>query len=103
MFVWVCHRVTGVLLILLLGLKFFTGFFLMTKETKPDWAIVLHTNPLSDVLLILCVAFHAIYGLRTIFLDMGWRRENLLFWLSTLLASMVTLVLIVLYFSKGQG
>ena len=52
MFVWVFHRVSGLLLIALLGIKFFTSFFLMTKDQKPDWALVLHTNPLTDTLLI---------------------------------------------------
>ncbi|OHB78545.1 MAG: hypothetical protein A2W31_07550 [Planctomycetes bacterium RBG_16_64_10] len=103
MFIWICHRVTGLFLILLLGLKVGTAFFLMTKEAKPDWAIVLHTNPFSDVLLIVCVVFHAIYGLRTIFLDLGWRRENLLFWLATLLGVMLSLFLIAVYFGQGQG
>ena len=36
MFIWVFHRVSGLLLIFLLGVKFFTSFFLMTKEQKPD-------------------------------------------------------------------
>ena len=38
MFIWVFHRVTGLLLIVLLAVKFLTSFFLMTKTQKPDWA-----------------------------------------------------------------
>src|SRR4030042_3972577 len=44
MFVWIVHRVTGLLLIGLLAVKFVTAFFLMTKAEKPDWALLLHTR-----------------------------------------------------------
>ncbi len=62
MFVWVFHRVTGLLLIVLLSFKFLTSFFLMTKDKKPDWALVLHTNPLIDCLLIVSVVSTASMG-----------------------------------------
>jgi len=101
MFVWVFHRITGILLVVLLGLKFATSFFLMTKEQKPDWALVLHTNPLSDTLLIIAVVFHALYGLRTVVIDMGLRREKLLFWLFTILGVILTGALIFVYFTRN--
>jgi len=101
MFVWVFHRITGILLIVLLGLKFATSFFLMTKEQKPDWALVLHTNPLSDTLLIIAVVFHALYGLRTVVIDMGVRREKLLFWVFTILGIILAGALLVVYFTRN--
>ncbi len=60
MFVWIVHRVTGLLLIGLLAVKFVTGFFLMTKAEKPDWALLLHTNPLTDTFLIIAGVYHAV-------------------------------------------
>lgn len=101
MFIWVFHRVSGIVLIVLLGIKFLTSFFLMTKEQKPDWALVLHTNPLSDTLLIVAVVFHALYGLRTVIIDMGVRREKLLFWIFTLLGIVVTGALLLVYFTRN--
>lgn len=101
MFVWVFHRISGLLLILLLSIKFITSFFLMTKEQKPDWALVLHTNPFIDVLLILSVVAHAFYGLRTVIIDLGLRKEKLLFWISTLLIIAVSAFLLFIYFTRN--
>lgn len=101
MFVWVFHRISGLLLILLLGIKFITAFFLMTKGQKPDWALVLHTNPIVDVLLIVGVVSHALYGLRTIIVDLGLRKEKLLFWIFTLLIVLFSAFLLVIYFTRN--
>ena len=100
MFVWVFHRISGILLIVLLALKFLTAFFLMTKGEKPDWALILHTNPLTDTLLIISGVYHAFYGIRTIIIDMGLRQEKMLFRLITLLSTAVSAVLLILYFTR---
>lgn len=101
MFVWVFHRLSGLLLIVLLAFKFLTSFFLMTKDQKPDWALVLHTNPLIDTLLIVLVVFHALYGLRTVIMDMGARREKLLFWVFTGLGVVFSAALLAVYFTRN--
>ncbi len=101
MFVWVFHRLSGLLLIVLLAFKFLTSFFLMTKDQKPDWALVLHTNPLIDTLLIVLVVFHAFYGLRTVIMDMGARREKLLFWVFTILGVLFSAGLLIIYFTRN--
>ena len=101
MFIWVFHRISGLLLILLIGIKLLTSFFLMTKEQKPDWALVLHTNPFIDTLLIISVVFHALYGLRTVAIDLGLRKEKLLFWVSTLLSLVLSGLLLALYFTRN--
>jgi len=101
MFVWVFHRISGLLLIVLLVIKFLTSFFLMTKAQKPDWALLLHTNPLTDTLLIISGVYHAFYGLRTIIIDLGLRKEKLLFWIFTVLATFVTTALLILYFTRN--
>jgi succinate dehydrogenase/fumarate reductase cytochrome b subunit len=101
MFIWVFHRVSGLLLILLLGVKFLTSFFLMTKEQKPDWALVLHTNPFTDTLLIILIVFHALYGLRTVIIDLGVRKEKLLFWVFTLLSIILSVALLTVYFTRN--
>ena len=101
MFIWVFHRISGLLLILLMGVKFLTSFFLMTKAQKPDWALVLHTNPFTDSLLIILVVFHALYGLRTVIIDLGMRKEKLLFWVFTLLSIILSAALLIVYFTRN--
>ena len=101
MFIWIVHRITGLLLILLLGVKFLTSFFLMTKAQKPDWALVLHTNHLSDTFLIVSGVYHALYGLRTVIIDLGVRREKLLFWVFTSLGTAVCAILLFIYYTRN--
>ena len=101
MFIWVFHRVTGLLLIGLLAVKFLTSFFLMPKAQKPDWALLLHTNPLTDTFLIVAGVYHAFYGLRTIVIDLGVRKEKALFWIFTSLGTLVTAALLVIYYTRN--
>ena len=101
MFIWVFHRISGLLLIVLLSIKFVTSFFLMTKGQKPDWALVLHTNPFTDTFLIISIVFHAFYGLRTVIIDLGLKKEKLLFWIFTLLSLGMSVVLLIVYFTRN--
>jgi succinate dehydrogenase/fumarate reductase cytochrome b subunit len=73
----------------------------MTKEQKPDWALVLHTNPFIDTFLIVFVVYHAFYGLRTVIMDLGMRKEKLLFWVFTLLGGVVSALLLIVYFTRN--
>jgi len=82
MFVWVFHRITGLLLIALLGLKFLTSFFLMTKDKKPDWALVLHTNDLTDILSSSLWFFMPVRAADCDY-RYGVRKEKLFFWVFT--------------------
>jgi succinate dehydrogenase/fumarate reductase cytochrome b subunit len=101
MFVWVFHRVSGLLLILLLSVKFLTSFFLMTKNQKPDWALLLHTNPLTDTILIVAGVYHALYGLRTVIIDLGVRKEKTLFWIFTALGTVLCAGLLIIYYTRN--
>jgi len=97
MFIWLFHRISGVSLIILIGIKILTSYFLFTKDKKPDWALSLHRQPVLDVLLLLLFTFHSIYGLRTIIIDFGYRKEKQLFWLSNVVASIISAALIYIY------
>lgn len=99
MFIWLFHRISGVALIILFGLKLLTSFFLFTKDKKPDWALSLHRHPVIDVLILILFTFHSIYGLRTIAIDFGYKNEKRLFWISNLTAAVISLILIYFYFS----
>ncbi|PIU44613.1 MAG: hypothetical protein COS95_08065 [Ignavibacteriales bacterium CG07_land_8_20_14_0_80_59_12] len=97
MFIWLFHRISGVTLIVLIGIKIFTSFFLFTKDVKPDWALSLHRHPLLDILIVILFTFHSLYGLRTIAIDLGYRKEKQLFWAANIAAAVISVVLISLY------
>ncbi|MCX5832526.1 MAG: hypothetical protein NT140_11700 [Deltaproteobacteria bacterium] len=98
MFIWLFHRISGASLIILIGIKIFTSYFLFTKDKKPDWALSLHRHPVLDVLILVLFVFHSIYGLRTIVIDLGYRKEKQLFILSNVVATIIAAVLIFFYF-----
>jgi succinate dehydrogenase/fumarate reductase cytochrome b subunit len=103
MFIWLFHRISGVTLIVLFGIKILTSYFLFTKDQKPDWALSLHRHPVLDVLILILFTFHSIYGLRTIVIDFGYRKEKLLFWVANGAATVVSVALLVLYFRFSQA
>ncbi len=94
MFIWLFHRISGATLIVLIGIKILTGYFLLPKDNRPDWALSLHRNPVIDVLILILFTFHSIYGIRTIIIDFGYRKEKQLFWVSNIAAAAVSAVLI---------
>lgn len=101
MFVWVFHRISGVLLIFLLSFQLFTGFF-QARSGSSNTALVetfagLHKNPALNGLLVFLVIFHALYGVRTILMDLGVRREKLLFWVCTILGLVLFVVFLALF------
>jgi succinate dehydrogenase/fumarate reductase cytochrome b subunit len=98
MFIWLFHRISGVTLIVLFGIKILTSFFLFTKDQKPDWALSLHRHPVLDILILLLFTFHSLYGLRTVAIDLGYRKEKQLFWVANVAAALISVALIVFYF-----
>ena len=97
MFIWLFHRISGVSLVLLIGIKILTSYFLFTKDKKPDWALSLHRQPVLDVLILMLFTFHSIYGLRTVLIDLGYKKEKQLFLLANVLASVIAAALVYLY------
>jgi succinate dehydrogenase/fumarate reductase cytochrome b subunit len=98
MFIWLFHRISGAILIALIAIKTLTGFWLLPKEHRPDWALSLHRHPVIDILILILFTFHSVYGIRTIIIDLGFRREKLLFWISNITAAIISIILIGLYF-----
>jgi len=103
MFIWLFHRISGVTLIILFGIKILTSYFLFTKDQKPDWALSLHRNPVLDILILVLFTFHSLYGLRTVAIDLGYRKEKLLFWVANIAATVISLALIILYVRFSQA
>jgi succinate dehydrogenase/fumarate reductase cytochrome b subunit len=94
MFIWLFHRLSGLTLVVLIGIKILTGFYLLPKDNRPDWALSLHRHPVIDVLIVVLFTFHSIYGIRTIIIDLGFRKEEFLFWSSNIIAAIISAVLI---------
>ncbi|MGA2781023.1 MAG: hypothetical protein ABSF13_03795 [Smithella sp.] len=94
MFIWLFHRISGATLIVLIGIKIITGYFLLPKDNRPDWALSLHRHPVIDILILILFTFHSIYGIRTIIIDFGYRKEKQLFWISNIAAAAVSAILI---------
>jgi succinate dehydrogenase cytochrome b556 subunit len=94
MFIWLFHRISGATLIVLIGIKILTGYFLLPKDNRPDWALSLHRHPVIDVLILILFTFHSIYGIRTIIIDFGYRKEKQLLWISNIAAAAVSAILI---------
>ena len=101
MFVWMFHRISGVALIFLMAFQLLTGFFQASTanselvKTMAD----LHRHALLNCLIVFLVLFHALYGVRTILLDLGVGREKLLFWICTSLGSVLFAVFLALFFT----
>ena len=102
MFVWIFHRISGVLLIVLLGFQLLTGFLQAgaAQGESLKVASAMHRHAALNCLLVFLVIFHGLYGLRTILLDLGMRRERLLFWSFTLLGTAGYTAFLVYYFTR---
>lgn len=101
MFVWLFHRLSGALLIGLLSVQLFTGFF-QASSSNLAWVKTiaeLHRHMALNCLLVFCVIFHGLYGVRTIALDLGMKQERLLFWISTILGSVLFGAFLIVYLS----
>jgi len=98
-FVWVFHRVSGVALIFLIGFQLFTGFFQASAASSESIRIMagLHKHAAVNCLTVFLFVFHALYGVRTILLDLGLRREKLLFWVCTVAGCVLCLAFSVVF------
>ena len=99
MFVWVFHRISGVLLIFLLALQIVSGFS-KASPSMVEWIKTvgsLHEHALLNCLTVFLLIFHALYGLRTILMDLGLKAEKRLFWGFSILGAVLCVVFLVLF------
>jgi len=85
---WVLHRLTGLVLAVLVPLRLYCAF---AQEQRVPGESILSSFPacttVLDRLLIFFFLFHAAYGVRLILLDLGVKWERILFWAATFLAA----------------
>jgi len=98
-FVWIFHRISGVLLIFLMVFQLATGFFQasFTDPALTKTMAELHKDRAVNCVLVFLFVFHGLYGVRTILIDAGLRREKLLFWVCTMLGLVLFLAFLVSY------
>jgi len=70
MWAWVLHRVTGLALVLLVGIHVFASFFM--QQTGSDFATslnIIYESWIFQILVVFIVIFHGLNGLRISILD----------------------------------
>lgn len=100
MFVWLFHRVSGVALLVLMALKIITGLA-TAGRLGPQMQNSLglwHQARVLDIPLLFFFLYHGLYGVRTMLLDLGVGREKTVFWLATVSASVVFLIVGFLFY-----
>jgi len=50
-----------------------------------------------DILILILFTFHSLYGLRTIVVDLGYRKEKRLVWAANVAGAVISVLLICLY------
>lgn len=105
MFVWVFHRVSGVLLIFLIAFQVVTGLFQASTSNSEAVKTVadLHRHGTLNCLLVFFFIFHALYGLRTIALDLGATRENLILWICNILGLVLFAAFLVFFLTAVRA
>jgi succinate dehydrogenase/fumarate reductase cytochrome b subunit len=90
MFPYYFIRFSGPLLLILVGIKIFSGYSSVGKIRGISWLSDLHFNKTLDLFLIFFFIFHALYGLRLFLIDFGMvEREKLLFWIFSIMAAAI--------------
>lgn len=91
MFVWVFHRVSGLILIALIAFKIITGYGILGYfgDDLNNLMRTYHRLVSVDLLTVGLFIYHSFYGLRTCLIDLGLKQEKLLFWGFTFLASVI--------------
>ncbi len=88
MFSYYFLRLSGPVLIILFGIKILSGYAL-TGRIDSKWLAKFHDERIFDILLLPLFLFHGFYGMRLFILDLGFNKEKLLFWLSTILSLII--------------
>jgi succinate dehydrogenase / fumarate reductase cytochrome b subunit len=75
MLAWILHRITGLGIVLFVGMHVFAAFFLYSTEggvtyTIADALTVFYETLWVQVLVLFCVLYHGTNGLRIVILDM---------------------------------
>ena len=107
MLAWILHRITGLSILLFVGLHVIASFFM--QQMGSDWAIAVNTvyeSWIFQIFVVFFVLFHAINGLRIIVLDfwpkfLQYQREAL--WLEWLIFIPIYGMTVFIIIRRGLG
>jgi succinate dehydrogenase / fumarate reductase cytochrome b subunit len=107
MLAWMLHRITGLSILLFVGLHVIASFFM--QQMGSDWAIAVNTvyeSWIFQIFVVFFVLFHAINGLRIIILDfwpkfLQYQREAL--WLEWLIFLPIYTMTVFIIIRRGLG
>ncbi len=85
MFPYYFLRLSGPVLLVLVGMKILSGYSLVGKIEAIGWLSTLHEHRALDLSLLFVFIFHAFYGVRLFLLDLGMTQERFLFWAATVM------------------
>lgn len=100
MFVWLFHRISGAILIFLIGCQIVTGFTATEGGTTPyqQFLVSWHKSPITINFLAVLFIFHSMYGIRTILVDLGMPKERQLFRILTPLGALLYVGFVVAFY-----
>lgn len=93
MFVWLLHRISGLILIVLITIKIITGYGILGRygdvaiEIMRDW----HRSVSLDLATIGLFIYHGLYGVRACLIDLGLRQEKILLEIFTVVGTILFL------------
>jgi succinate dehydrogenase hydrophobic anchor subunit len=93
---WLIHRISGLMMIGLFGIKFVTAFYLLPDE-KPSWAVFLHRHPAVDISLIFLVSLHTCFGLKNILFEIGFSKEKMLVYTAAIVGLILSIAGTIIY------
>ena len=109
MLAWALHRISGLAIVLFVGLHVIASFFM--QQFGSDWATtinIIYESVYFQIVVIFIVLFHAINGLRIIILDL-WpkalefqREATWLQWLIFIPAYGMTVMIMILNRLSGE-
>ena len=71
MWAWILHRISGIGMVVFIGLHVVASFF--TQQAGSDWAIsinIIYESPIFQLFIVFVVLYHGLNGIRIIVLDL---------------------------------
>lgn len=103
MFVWLFHRISGAILIFLIGCQIVTGFTSSAGGTTPyqQFLVAWHKSPITVNIITVLFIFHSLFGIRTILVDLGLPKEKQLFWILTPIGVVLYIGFLLIFYVGG--
>lgn len=92
MFAWLSQRITGLALLFLIPWKIYSGYAITGQVPRLPGLFSSHIIAALDILLLVTVIFHIFYGIRVILIDLGFKQEKQLFYITTSVSAFISII-----------